>query len=275
MENSIMKQKHVLPTWFPYKAMSLFGVILVKKNRVLNQQGIQHETIHWEQQKELAYVFFFALYILEFIVRFLVHWNWGKAYRLISFEQEAYKYDDKPYYLKSRKGMSWYRFLRKDLERFVNRRWFVLLLLGVGLGWAIQNTQLGLLVYPEDTVQAEPIYEDMDYLWTDTLDIQIDTIHVRDYYATWKANKVRFERQYGGKEIVVMGHVKSIDMRLVSGAQVQLFAYDTPARAFAFFEDDKLAQLEELEQGHTVYIRGTISGSGNIYPTLRNSTLRW
>lgn len=50
----------------------------------------------------LAYFTYYVFYILEFILRFLYYWNFGKAYRMISFEQEAYKGMYTDFYLQER-----------------------------------------------------------------------------------------------------------------------------------------------------------------------------
>lgn len=90
----------------PFKgflAINLFGVLFVRselKNKV-TEQTINHESIHTAQMKELLWVFFYLLYVLEWLYRLIFHTK--TAYRGISFEREAYDNQDNLEYLASRK----------------------------------------------------------------------------------------------------------------------------------------------------------------------------
>ena len=53
---------------------------------------------------------FYMLYILEFLLALLYFCNWHKAYRNISFEVEAYTYQDDLNYLQHRKRFAWSKF---------------------------------------------------------------------------------------------------------------------------------------------------------------------
>ena len=64
---------------------------------------INHELIHWEQQKEFPIVFY-LWYLVEAIIR---------GYMKISFEQEAYDNDDNYTYLYTRKHFAWFKYLKK------------------------------------------------------------------------------------------------------------------------------------------------------------------
>lgn len=77
--------------WFPFGkfvAINICGVIFTKAN--LGKTLQYHEYIHTIQQRELLYVFFYAVYLLEWALRLLVTHDAQKAYRNISFEHEAY-----------------------------------------------------------------------------------------------------------------------------------------------------------------------------------------
>lgn len=68
----------------------------------VNTRQRQHETIHYRQQVELAFVLQWLLYGLFFVMGYL-RWRDGKkAYRLNPFEIEAYDNDVDPEYLPSR-----------------------------------------------------------------------------------------------------------------------------------------------------------------------------
>lgn len=70
-------------------------------------QSINHEKIHTAQMRELWYVGFYVLYLLEWIYRLAFHTR--TAYRGISFEVEAYEHQYDYDYLKSRKRFAMWR----------------------------------------------------------------------------------------------------------------------------------------------------------------------
>ena len=103
--------------------MNLFGVLFGRneyKNQ-LTRRTYTHESIHSEQYKDLAYILFLPLYLLEWIIKIPFSWFYKKkkygrdiskvAYRSISFEQEAfynqYDYD----YLNKRKRFAWVKYI--------------------------------------------------------------------------------------------------------------------------------------------------------------------
>jgi len=60
--------------------------------------------------KELFYIGFYIWYIIEWIIRLILIKNSHKAYKMISFEVEAYKNQDNLDYLKTRKKYDWIRY---------------------------------------------------------------------------------------------------------------------------------------------------------------------
>tara|TARA_R110002012_G_scaffold61127_1_gene160386 strand:+ start:30582 stop:30908 length:327 start_codon:yes stop_codon:yes gene_type:complete len=72
---------------------------------------LNHEKIHLRQQAELLIVFFYFWYALEFLVRLMQFGNRYKAYRNISFEREAYHYEQNFDYLQKRKPYGFLKFL--------------------------------------------------------------------------------------------------------------------------------------------------------------------
>lgn len=95
-----------------FKAMMLFGLIFVRGKRPLRKEEINHELIHLRQQVELLFIFFFAWYVVEYVVRlFQYRFNANRAYRNISFEREAYGNEKERFYLKRRKSFSFLRYL--------------------------------------------------------------------------------------------------------------------------------------------------------------------
>lgn len=77
----------------------------------LGERIINHESIHIKQQGELLVVGFYALYILEFIVRFILYFNKTKAYQNLSFEREAKTNEENLDYIKTRKFWAWIKYL--------------------------------------------------------------------------------------------------------------------------------------------------------------------
>lgn len=88
--------KIIYNSLIPFKgfaAINLCGVVLARKEcRPLSLRTINHEAIHTAQMRELLYVGFYFLYLLEWLCRLPKQWRTGQsAYRNISFEQEAYR----------------------------------------------------------------------------------------------------------------------------------------------------------------------------------------
>jgi len=73
---------------------------------------LNHESIHLRQQAELLIVFFYLWYGFEFLFRWIQFKNRHKAYRNISFEREAYHYENDCNYLPSRKAYGFLNFMK-------------------------------------------------------------------------------------------------------------------------------------------------------------------
>lgn len=91
-----------------FAAINLFGILFVRKGIKVSEGMINHEAIHTEQMKEMLYIFFYLWYVVEWIVRLFLK---GNAYRNISFEKEAYTYENNIDYLKTRETFNWINFL--------------------------------------------------------------------------------------------------------------------------------------------------------------------
>lgn len=89
-----------------FKCINLFGILFVRgDNSTINSIDINHEAIHTEQIKELGYVLFYVIYLLEWLFRVLFTKDRfsHQAYRNISFEAEAYHNQFNHNYLQERK----------------------------------------------------------------------------------------------------------------------------------------------------------------------------
>lgn len=115
--------KIVRNRWIPFKgfsAINLFGVIFVRKdlpeeyltNTRWLETIVRHERIHTSQMVELLVILFYLLYIIEWLVRLAICRNAERAYRSISFEQEAYAHQDDPEYLQRRKPYAFLHYCR-------------------------------------------------------------------------------------------------------------------------------------------------------------------
>ena len=73
----------------------------------MSEETKRHETIHFQQQLELLFVFQWILYGLYYLKGFLKHKNGPKAYRENPFEKEAYDNDENEGYLEIRPRFAW------------------------------------------------------------------------------------------------------------------------------------------------------------------------
>jgi len=91
--------------------VNLFGSFWTRDASWIDKYVINHEKIHTAQQRELLFIPFYVIYLIEWCVRRLQYDSWMAAYRNISFEREAYRYGHTLDYLKSRKLYSFIHFL--------------------------------------------------------------------------------------------------------------------------------------------------------------------
>ena len=92
-----------------FVAINIFGIMFVRneyKNKISNKI-INHEAIHTKQMKELGYIPFYIIYVIEWFIRLF---GKGNAYRNISFEQEAYNNENNLKYIKNRKNYVWIKY---------------------------------------------------------------------------------------------------------------------------------------------------------------------
>ena len=100
----------------PFKgcnAINLFGVLWVRGQARVTQVDLNHERIHTAQMRELGYILFYVLYLVEWMVRLPMP---GNAYRNISMEREAYGHQGDLGYLSSRRHYAWLHYMRKTKQ---------------------------------------------------------------------------------------------------------------------------------------------------------------
>ena len=89
--------------------VNLFGTFWARDTSWIDRYVINHERIHTAQQRELLFIPFYILYLLEWLLRLAQHRNWNKAYMAISFEKEAYAHGHDLSYLPRRKRYAQWR----------------------------------------------------------------------------------------------------------------------------------------------------------------------
>lgn len=122
-------RNHLLP-FGPFLAINLFGLIFVRRGRPFVASDLNHEQIHTRQMRELLYLPFYLIYIIEWLVRLAQTFcsqepapgnrqdpsprkqsRLLRAYHRISFEREAYTHQSEPSYLSNRSPWAWRHYL--------------------------------------------------------------------------------------------------------------------------------------------------------------------
>ncbi len=94
-----------------YVGLSLWPFIILKNDDLKEDLVlINHEKIHLKQQQELLIVFFYILYISEWLLRTLFYLDSYRAYQNISFEREAYTNEKNLDYPENRKAFGFLRY---------------------------------------------------------------------------------------------------------------------------------------------------------------------
>lgn len=91
--------------------INLFGTFWARDTSWIDRYVVNHERIHTAQMREMLFLPFYVVYILEWLLRLVRFRNLNKAYRNISFEREAYANGNDLGYLQSRSPYAWLRYL--------------------------------------------------------------------------------------------------------------------------------------------------------------------
>lgn len=93
-----------------YSAINLFGIVFARSDRGrMRPVDLNHEYIHTLQQRELLFVFFYLLYVMEWLFWLVRLRSPRRAYYSISFEREAYRHQDEADYRRHRSHYAWAR----------------------------------------------------------------------------------------------------------------------------------------------------------------------
>lgn len=108
LKNGIIIENKIFP-FGNFAGITLYPFIFLKQK---TPRILLHERIHIRQQLETGIIFFYLWYGIEFLIKFILLKDFMVAYRNISFEREAYMFEDDEEYLKQRKLFKWIKFLR-------------------------------------------------------------------------------------------------------------------------------------------------------------------
>ena len=107
-----------IPVWLskvaPIEINALSFACFVFCRGTLSKTSRRHETIHYHQQLELAFVGQWVLYGLFSLVGFLIYRSPSKAYYENPFEREAYSNEKKFTYLAKRPLWNWTHYIRSN-----------------------------------------------------------------------------------------------------------------------------------------------------------------
>ncbi|MCH5326943.1 MAG: hypothetical protein J1E29_07045 [Duncaniella sp.] len=108
MKSPIIIRSRIVPKGI---CINIFGTFWARDTRWIDKYVINHERIHTAQMRELLFIPFYILYLIEWFVRIVQYRNWNMAYLNISFEREAYANGKNIIYLSSRPRFAWIKYL--------------------------------------------------------------------------------------------------------------------------------------------------------------------
>ena len=118
-----------------YSAVTIWPIVFVRRGAWYSHNTDRHERIHGRQQIEMLLVgivlaavlaavgcgwwslwalpLFYLCYGVEYLIRLAITRDHDRAYRSISFEQEAYAHQFDETYLQYRRRFAWLRYIFK------------------------------------------------------------------------------------------------------------------------------------------------------------------
>ena len=109
-----------VPVWLSYVAPINIGAISfglwVWSRGEMNKTLRRHETIYFQQQLEMLFVFQWIAYGAFWLFNLAKYRDGAVAYREIPFEREAYANEKKFTYLEKRKRFAWTTYIRSKSE---------------------------------------------------------------------------------------------------------------------------------------------------------------
>lgn len=116
MDKKYYNMKIIRNNYIPFKgfrAINLFGILFVRGNARIDERTIRHEAIHTAQMKEMLYVFFYILYLIDWLIGLVVYgFDTKRAYREICFEKEAYENQKDLGYMEKRNLFNFLKYIK-------------------------------------------------------------------------------------------------------------------------------------------------------------------
>ena len=100
----------IVNSLIPFKgfiAINILGIIFTRDLSKINTIVINHESIHTEQLIECLFIFFYFIYVINYIINLIKYKDFKLAYRNLLFEIEAYNNQNNLEYLNNRKHYAW------------------------------------------------------------------------------------------------------------------------------------------------------------------------
>ena len=106
----------IVNSLIPFKgfiAINLFGVLFVRNEYKKRFESggftttLNHESIHTEQLIECLFIFFYLIYVINYIINLIKYKDFKLAYRNLLFEIEAYNNQNNLEYLNNRNYYAW------------------------------------------------------------------------------------------------------------------------------------------------------------------------
>ncbi|OJU52984.1 MAG: hypothetical protein BGN96_17615 [Bacteroidales bacterium 45-6] len=95
-----------------FQAINLFGIVFARRECLpLSAVTINHEKIHTQQMRELAFFPFYLLYVAEWMFKSIRRRSFRQGYLSISFEREAYANQEDLSYLEKRKRWGFVKYM--------------------------------------------------------------------------------------------------------------------------------------------------------------------
>ena len=118
-----MNVKRIYNKYLPFKgfiSMAFCPWIFIREDKKKKYTSTvnRHEMTHILQQIGTLWILFFVVYVLEWLIKIpFCNFNTAKAYRSVSFEQEAFANQGNVKYNKERKHYAWVKYIFKTKEK--------------------------------------------------------------------------------------------------------------------------------------------------------------
>ena len=93
-----------------------FGIFVWSRS-TMDERVRRHETIHFQQQIELLFVFQWLLYGSFWLINLIKYRDGALAYWESPFEREAYDNDEREGYLETRPFYNWIGYINNEIKK--------------------------------------------------------------------------------------------------------------------------------------------------------------